>query len=154
VEFTVAAQSRSWSKIFIVEKCGVQPGLREHSQGTKHPWEVSSLCARFSGAIHGDLDSLVVGGDLHGLGHDGDGDGEALATSTSSNESEIREFSELILHDSSTVPDFPAPVVVIATFDADQGSVWDLLKSKNFESTGQRFVAPPVLRKRSAEDAR
>ena len=89
MKFTVATQGRSRSKIFIVEKCWVQPGLREHAQRTKHAWKVSSLGTWLSGAIHGDLDGLVVSGHLHGLGHDGDSDGETLATSTSSNKSEI-----------------------------------------------------------------
>ena len=91
------------------------------SSSTSHlgPW--------LPGAVHSDLDGLVVGGHLHGLGHDGDRDGEALPPPAPPHESEVRELGELVLHDGGAVPDLAAPVVVIAALDADQGPVRNLL---------------------------
>ena len=91
----------------------------------------SHLGPRLPGAVHGDLDGLVVGGHLHGLGHDGDRDGEALPPPAPPHEPEVRELGELVLHDGGAVPDLAAPVVVIAALDADQCPVRNLLMIRN-----------------------
>ena len=68
-----SSETSSGSKILIVEERGVKPGLGEKSHGAKHAWEVASLGPGLSWTIHCHLDSFVVGGHLHGFGHDGDG---------------------------------------------------------------------------------
>ena len=104
-----------------------------------HPvsFSTSHLCPGLPGAVHRDLDGLVVGRHLHGLGHDGDRDGEALPPAAPTHEPEVRELGELVLHDGGAVPDLPAPVVIIAALDTDQGAVRNLLRIRDTVVIGE-----------------
>ena len=93
--------------------------------------KLTSFTAWLAGSVDGDFDGLVVGGHLHGLGHDGDRDGEALPPPAPPHEPEVRELGELVLHDGGAVPDLSAPVVVIAALDADNSAVRNLLRIRS-----------------------
>ena len=127
MKVTSGRKTCSGCQILVVEKSWIQPRLWKHTQRTKHAGKVSSFGSWFSRTVHRDLDGLVVGGHLHGLGHDRDGDREALPPPAPTHEPEVGELGQLVLHDGGAVPDLSAPVIVIAALDTHEGAVRNLL---------------------------
>ena len=60
-----------------------------------------------------------------------DENGERFSSAASSNKSEVRELCELVLHDSCAVSYLSTVVVIIATLDADECPIRDLLEIKH-----------------------
>ena len=128
--------------------------MLEQPQRPKHPWVHAGLGARFPGAVDGDFDGLIVSRDQVGVRIDGDGDGERFSTPGTSDEPQVAELGHASLHDGRVVAEFAAVVVVVAGPDGDQRPVLDILESEDFEGDGKRFVGPPVVGQRTAQDAR
>lgn len=67
-----------------------------------------------------------------------------LTSSTSADKSKIIKLSDLVLHHSGAIPEFPAAIFVITGAYRHRSAIADIIKGNDFKSDRQGFIGSPM----------